>query len=81
MISADIKAKLTAKAAPMLLACIGETKTMRLGPKLTQSGVIVAAEIDSFSHTGRAVEVLFRVTLECGSAKARHQFVCRRLPV
>ena len=80
-IPAQMAARLQAKAQPMLAACLGQRKTMRIDKKTTVSGVIVKAEIDSIEDWGRTARVIFKVTLECGAAKALREFRCQELPV
>lgn len=80
-ISSNVVDSLVRRAQPMLEGCIGQAKTMRLDKKTTQSGIIVSAEIDRIVNTGRAAEVVFKIVMECGSAKTRREFFCRHLPV
>lgn len=79
-VPAHIQQKFEAKARVMCANAIGETKTMRLDRKTTQTGVIVEASLDRIVNTGRAWEAVFKVVMECGAAKVRKEFFCRTLP-
>lgn len=73
--------RMVAKAQPLLTACIGQTKVFRLSPHLTQSGVITEAYIERIDFVlPHKAEAVFNVVMECGSAKTRKEFLCRKLP-
>lgn len=79
-VPAHIQQKFEAKARVMCANAIGETKTMRLDRKTTQTGVIVEASLHEIWNTGRAWEATFKIVMECGASKTRREFICRTLP-
>lgn len=80
MTAADAQARLFPRARSMCAEAIGLPKTMRLDAKSTRSGTIIEAEPARVQLFGRSWCVVFRVVLECGAARARHEFFCRELP-
>lgn len=79
-VPAHIQQKFAAKAKAMCEAAIGQTKTMRLDRKTTQTGVIVEAGLHEIWNTGRAWEATFKIVMECGANRTRKEFICRTLP-
>ena len=77
---AQMEANMTARAQPLMAACIGLKKTMRFDKNTTQTGVIIDCVLDRIENTGRALEAVFKITMECGTAKAHKVFFCRKLP-
>jgi hypothetical protein len=78
---AAAEARLFPRGRAMCARAIGQPKTMRLDAKSTRTGTIVEAEpARAQRYRGGRWEVIFRIVLECGAAKARHEYHCRELP-
>lgn len=77
---AAAEARLFPRGRAMCARAIGQPKTIRLDAKTTRTGTIVEAEPARAQRYGASWEVIFRVVLECGAAKARHEYHCRELP-
>lgn len=67
-----------AKAAAQT-ARTGQKKTIRIDRKTTVEGIVLGYEFERLRVNGRHVEVLFTITMECGSAKAVRKFSVARI--
>lgn len=62
------------------VAAVGKPFTVRIDKQNTVKGVITNVEFGRWGYTGRSVYVVFKVTMECGTAKASKTFFVREIP-
>lgn len=61
-------------------AAIGESLTIKRDKRHRVTGTIVNAEPHRWTQRGRREHVVFRIIMECGTAKVRKTFYVTKLP-
>lgn len=84
MTEAQIRAQLVARfeaRRAQFERAIGQQYSVRTSKTLFHKGVITAVEPGDLVPSGRGHALLFKITMECGSAKALKTFQVSRIPV
>ncbi len=77
---AQAQAKLLARLPAIRDAAIGKPFSIRQDKNNLTRGVITNVEFGYWTYTARAIQMVFKVTMECGSAKAVKQFHVQKVP-
>lgn len=76
----QVIAGLKVKANAIARESIGSELSVRTSKTSVVKGVIVSAEFHRVECTTRQAKAIFRVVMECGSAKAHREFFVSKLP-
>ena len=68
------------RAQPMFARAVGQQFTIRTDKTVTVTGTITKVELGYFKYTGRAVSMIFKVTMECGVNKTLRSFNVAKIP-
>lgn len=72
--------RLLSKVPAMRSAALGLPFGIRTDKNTVVRGTVKDVEFGYFTSTGRTLRVVFKVTMECGAAKALRTFNCEALP-
>ncbi len=72
--------KLMSRLPALRARAIGKPFAIRQDKNTLTRGVVTDVEFADFHYTGRSVRMIFKVTMECGSAKAVKSFHTASVP-
>lgn len=68
------------RAGHLAANAVGKPYSIRTTKKTVVDGIITGCEFAYFRNQATSVSAVFKVTMECGTAKASRQFFVKRVP-
>lgn len=76
----DYQASLKARAERRAPNAIGKLFSVRTAKRTTVNGIITNCQFHGFRQTPTTTSAIFKVTMECGTAKFSRDFYVKRIP-